>query len=38
VYADLLAAQTERASGYEGRNARAVLVDMDEIIAAAEDQ
>jgi DNA-damage-inducible protein J len=37
VYADLLAAQTERANGYEGRNARAVLAEMDEILAAAED-
>jgi DNA-damage-inducible protein J len=37
VYADLLHAQAERANGYEGRDARAVLAEMDEIIAAAED-
>ena len=38
VYADLLHAQTERASGYQGRDARDVLSDMDKIIAAAEEK
>jgi DNA-damage-inducible protein J len=38
VYADLLHAQTERASGYQGRDARDVLSDMDQIIAAAEEK
>lgn len=33
VYADLLAAQSERRQGVEGRNARDVLADMDRIIA-----
>jgi DNA-damage-inducible protein J len=37
VYADLLYAQTERARGYQGRNARAILDDMDKIIADAEE-
>jgi len=36
VYADLLSAQTERARGHAGRNARDVLRDMDRIIADAE--
>lgn len=36
VYADLLAAQAERKQGYEGRNARDVLADMDRIIAEAD--
>ena len=36
VYADLLAAQVERAQGYKGRNARDLLSDMDQIIAEAE--
>lgn len=37
VYADLLAAQAERANGHQGRNARDVLADMDKILAAAEE-
>jgi DNA-damage-inducible protein J len=37
VYADLLYAQTERARGYQGRNARAILDEMDKIIADAEE-
>ena len=37
IYADLLAAQTERAKGAYGRNARSVLTDMDEIIASEEN-
>ena len=36
VYADLLAAQYERASGKTGRDANDVLKDMDRIIADAE--
>lgn len=36
LYADLLAAQTERASGYTGRTAAEVLSDMDQIISDAE--
>ena len=36
VYADLLAAQTERKNGYVGRNARDVLAEMDQIIADTE--
>lgn len=36
VYADLLAAQTERSQGDCGRNAREVLSDMDQIIEDAE--
>ena len=36
VYADLLAAQTERAHGYQGRNARDLLSDMDKVIVEAE--
>ena len=36
VYADLLAAQAERAQGYKGRDARELLSDMDQIIAEAE--
>ena len=36
-YADLLAAQAERAQGYKGRNARELLSDMDHIIAEAEN-
>ena len=38
VYADLLAAQAERSNGYQGRNARDVLADMDKILAAAEEK
>ena len=37
VYADLLAAQAERAQGYQGRNARELLSDMDHTIAEAEN-
>lgn len=37
VYADLLAAQAERAQGHKGRNARELLSDMDHIIAEAEN-
>lgn len=33
VYADLLETQIERMNGYEGRNARDVLVDMKRAIA-----
>ncbi len=36
VYADLLAAQTERTHGYQGRDARDLLSDMDQILADAE--
>ena len=36
VYADLLTAQTERAGGYQGRNGREVLAEMDRLIAQAE--
>ena len=36
VYADLLYAQTERARGYVGTNARDVLAEMDRLIADAE--
>ena len=32
VYADLLAAQTERAQGYQGRSAEALLADMDKLL------
>ena len=38
VYADLLYAQTERAGGYQGRNARDLLADMDQMITAAEEK
>ena len=38
VYADLLHAQTERSSSFQGRDARDVLSDMDQIIASAEKQ
>ena len=37
VYADLLAAQTERSHGCQGRTAQAVLADMDQILADAEN-
>ena len=37
VYADLLSAQMKRANGYQGRNARDILTDMDGIIADAEE-
>ena len=36
VYSDLLYAQTERARGYVGANARDVLAEMDQMIAHAE--
>ena len=36
VYADLLEAQTERMNGYQGRNARDVLYDMEQAIAEVE--
>ena len=32
VYADLLAAQTERAQGVQGRRADALLSDMDQLL------
>lgn len=35
LYADLLSAQSERANGYKGRNARDVLTDMDRILEVA---
>lgn len=36
AYADLLAAQTDRLQGYQGRNARLVLADMEKAIAEVE--
>ena len=36
VYADLLEAQADRANGYQGRNARDVLRDMEQAIAEVE--
>lgn len=36
VYADLLEAQTDRMSGYQGRDARDVLSDMKRAIAEVE--
>jgi len=36
VYADLLAAQTDRAQGYEGRTSEVVLADMRALIEKAE--
>lgn len=36
VYADLLAAQTERAQGYVGREADEILADMRMLIERAE--
>lgn len=36
VYADLLSAQTDRAQGYVGRDAEAVLADMRALIERAE--
>lgn len=38
VYADLLAAQAERAGGFVGRSADELLADMDIIISEAEDR
>lgn len=37
LYADLLAAESERANGYTGRDAADVLADMDSILAKYED-
>ena len=36
AYAELLAAQTDRLQGYQGRNARSVLADMEKAIAGVE--
>lgn len=36
LYADLLTAQSERAGGYVGRNAKDILSDMDKMILDAE--
>lgn len=36
VNTDMLSAQCERARGYQGRDARALLQDMDQIIAKSE--
>ena len=36
VYADLLEAQTERLQGYQGRDARTVLADMERVIGEVE--
>ena len=36
VYADLLEAQIDRMNGYEGRNARDALRDMEQAIAEVE--
>ena len=36
IYAELLAAQTDRANGYQGRNARDVLADMEKAVAEVE--
>jgi len=36
VYADLLEAQIDRMNGYEGRNTRDVLRDMEQAIAEVE--
>lgn len=36
IYADLLEAQTDRLHGYQGRNARDVLSDMEKAIAEVE--
>lgn len=37
LYADLLFAQSERASGHVGRTGDAVLADMDKMLAQAEE-
>ena len=37
IYADLLRAQIDRANGIPGRNARAVLAEMDTILAETEE-
>lgn len=36
VYAELLEAQANRQNGYQGRNARDVLADMERVIGEAE--
>ena len=36
VYDELLEAQTDRLNGYQGRNARDVLADMERVIREAE--
>ncbi len=36
VYDELLEAQTDRLNGYQGRNARNVLADMERVIREAE--
>lgn len=36
VYAELLEARADRQSGYQGRNARDVLADMERMIREAE--
>ena len=36
VYAELLEAQADRQNGYQGRNARDVLADMERVIGEAE--
>lgn len=36
TYTELLDAQMERANGYQGREAREVLADMEKAVAAAE--
>lgn len=36
VYDELLHAQVERQNGYQGRNARDVLADMERVIGEAE--
>ena len=38
VYADLLEAQSVRLNGYQGRNARDVLRDMEQAIAEVEQR
>lgn len=36
VYDELMEAQAERQNGYQGRNARDVLADMERVIGEAE--
>lgn len=36
VYDELLEAQTDRQNGYQGRNARKVLADMERVIGEAK--
>ena len=38
VYADLLEAQSDRLNGFQGRNARDVLRDMEQAIAEVEER